>query len=331
MGRSRRYDGSTSNGQTAWLYDGSSTLNIGLTDPEHTNSNAYQFSNPDRLNEAGLVSGYSNRYAGTTDMGRTAWLYDGATTLNIGLTDLEHTRDDGYQFSRGVDLNEAGQVIGYSDRFEGGPESGRTAWLYDGTTTINIGLTGSEYTRDDGLQYNSVELMNEAGQASGSAARFDGSTNLGGDAWVYDSELGTVPLRLSVRDDGFSSSGVRFLGEDGLTLGVYALYDGMSFVGFRPFYWSPDDGLWDLANLVDGGLADNGWADLEEGLMANGLGYISGQGIAAGLPEGSQSAFLLVPVPEPSSFALAALGFVGVFGWRLRLRVTQVSLTESHR
>lgn len=175
---------------------------------------------------------------------------------------------------------------------------------------INIGLTGPEYTRDDGLQYNSVERLNQAGWASGSAARFDGNTNLGGDAWVYHSELGTIPLRFSVREDGSSSSGVRYLGEGGHAVGTYVLYDGMDFAGYRAFYWSPEDGSWDLGAVVDGGLSANGWEALYEGVRVNGLGYISGNGVQSGLPAGSRSEYLLVPVPEPSSIALASIGFL---------------------
>lgn len=310
VGRARRFDGSTSNGETAWLYDGSSTVDIGLTDAEHTSSNGSRSSGATRLNDDGLVLGNSDRYDGTTDMGRTAWIYDGSTTFNIGPADSDHTRDDGYRFSRGVDLNEAGQVIGNSERYVGGPEVGSTAWMYDGTTLINIGLTSPEYTRDDGLQYNSVERLNQAGWASGSAARFDGSTILGGDAWVYHSELGTVPLRFSVRDDGVSSSGVRYLGENGHAVGAYALYSGMDYLGLRAFYWSPEDGAWDLGTVIDGGLSANGWEAFFEGQRVNSLGYISGYGVQSGMPEGSRSEYLLVPVPEPSSFALASVGLL---------------------
>ena len=76
-------------------------------------------------------------------MGYSAWFYDGATTIEIGLTGTEHTRNDGYKysFSQASGPNEAGQVIGISDRYNGGSILlGHSAWLYDGTTTIDIGL-----------------------------------------------------------------------------------------------------------------------------------------------------------------------------------------------
>ena len=56
----------------------------------------------------------------------------------------EHTRNDGYKSAAfPTELNEAGQVRGYSDRYNGGStDLGHSAWLYDGATTIDIGLTG---------------------------------------------------------------------------------------------------------------------------------------------------------------------------------------------
>ena len=46
------------------------------------------------------MQGYSNRYNGTgADMGRSIWLYNGAATLDIGLTDAERTQSDGYRFN----------------------------------------------------------------------------------------------------------------------------------------------------------------------------------------------------------------------------------------
>ena len=48
--------------------------------------------------------------------GESAWLYDGATTINVGLTGAEHTRSDGYKRSEAYQMNEAGQVRGHSDQ-----------------------------------------------------------------------------------------------------------------------------------------------------------------------------------------------------------------------
>ena len=87
-------------GASAWLYDGATTIDIGLTGPEHTRNDGYKASVPKLVNEAGQVSGSSGRYnGGSTDLGSSAWLYNGATTIDIGLTGSEHTRNNGYKYS----------------------------------------------------------------------------------------------------------------------------------------------------------------------------------------------------------------------------------------
>lgn len=115
---------------------------------------------------------------------------------------------------------------------------------------------------------------------------------------MYDPVLGTVPLQVSVRSDGYAYSESTFLGENGVVLGYYRVYNGMTYAGERVLYWSPDEGLHDLGQLVDGGLDENGWAALGRAIQVNGLGQILGYGVAEGLSGPSRSAYLLTPVPE---------------------------------
>ena len=125
--------------------------------------------------------------------------------------------------------------------------------------------------------------------------------------------LGTVSLQLAVRDDGYAVQHVpNSWGKTAWCWVPTTLYSGMGLVGQRAFYWAAADGLWDLGLLVDGGLPANGWDALYRSIRANGLGYIEGFGRATNLPPGSQSAFLLVPVPEPGSVVLAGLAACGL-------------------
>ena len=130
---------------------------------------------------------------------------------------------------------------------------GRSAWLYDGATTIDIGLTGPEHTRNNGYKYSLggfQDQLNEAGQVIGYSERYNGgSTRLGQDAWVYDPLLDqTFALQLSTRSDGYAFSSAAYLGEDGLVLGTYTLFDalGTTNLGSRAFYFTIADGLHDL-------------------------------------------------------------------------------------
>jgi hypothetical protein len=320
IGDSTRFNGGSADlGRSAWLYDGTTTLNIGLTDSVHTRNDGFQDSLASRLNQAGEVAGVSHRYnGGSLDLGRSAWLYDGTNTVEIGLTDGEHSRNDGYRGSYVFGLNNAGQVIGESRNLDGSNYLGRSAWLYDGTTTRQIGLTDAVHTSSDGYQDNTVDYLNDAGQVVGSSERYLADDTEGGqDAWFYDSALDqTFVLQLSARSDGYAYSNINYLGEDGAVLGNYTLFDALdNEVGRRAFYFTVADGLHDLGSLVEGGLPANGWDWLGFAFRANGQGQILGDG-ELNSPEGSYSAFLLTPiVPEPSSLAIVLHGILFLYCW----------------
>jgi hypothetical protein len=299
-------------GQSAWIFNGTTSVEIGMGGSEHTRDDGYQFSRPDFLNTAGVVAGFSERFAGGESNGITAWLHNGATSISIGLTGTEHTRSDGLKRSYVYNLNESGQATGVSERYNGGHNLGAEAWHFDGTSTIEIGLSGSEHTRDDGLQRSRPSFMNEAGQVLGISERYNGSVYLGSDAWVYVStRVQTIPLRLSTRSDGYAESYPLYLSEDGLVLGLYTLYDAFdNDLGIRAFYFTVEDGIHDLGALVQGGLSTNGWEQLANAIRSNGLGQIIGNGLLAD-SSGNQTAFLLTPVPEPSAIALMLVGVIG--------------------
>jgi hypothetical protein len=333
-GISTRYNGGSSDlGSSAWLYDGTTTIQIGLTGPEYTRNDGFTIvyansNTASHLNQAGQVLGISGRFnGGSASLGSTAWLYDGTTTLQIGLTGPEQTRDDGFKQGFPLQLNEAGQARGYSPRYNGGSTPlGYNTWLYNGTTTIQIGLTGPEHTRNDGYKASWTEDLNETGQVRGYSERFNGGgTQLGQDAWVYDPVLDqTIALNLSTRSDGYAFSRVTYLGDDGLALGTYTLFDALDInLGDRAFYFTVADGLHDLGSLVEGGLAANDWDSLASAVRVKALGQFLGRG-KLNDASGSQMVYLLTPaVPEPSTLLLGALVAPALL-WRVRrLRCTQ--------
>jgi len=328
-GESMRFDPATGVqiGKSAWLYNGSSALRIGLTDAEHTRNDGYQRSLTYHLNEAGQVAGTSSRYDSATgaDLGSSAWLYNGTTTVNIGLTDAEHTRNDGYRYSSPYFLNEVGQVAGRASRYDDatGASLGSSAWLYNGTGTVNIGLTDTEHTRDDGYRHSEVTHLNEAGQAAGYSRRYNNTTgaSLGLSAWLYDMTIDqTFAIDLSVSSNGFARSGIAYLDDNGLALGSYYLFDADdSILGFRAFAFTVEDGAFDLGALVDGGLSDAGWEYLADAFMANDLGQILGYGL---LSDGiSEMSYVMTPVsavPIPAAVWLFCTGLLGLVGMARR-------------
>jgi hypothetical protein len=229
--------GSAGGGVTAWLYDGSATLSIGLTDPEHIRGNLTKgasWNTSKYLNEAGQVTGTAERfirYSWPGDNGQSVWLYDGNTTINVGLTDTDHTQSTDYRFNSLIALNAAGQVAGTALRYPGGSnyQHGSSSWLYDGNSTLIIGLTDSEHTRSDGYLSSIVTYLSDAGPAIGSARRYDGGTAvLGNSTWLYD---GSSTLNIGLTDsehtrasDGYRDSIPQLFNQAGQAVGYARRY-----------------------------------------------------------------------------------------------------------
>lgn len=85
--------------------------------------------------------------------------------------------------------------------------------------------------------------------------------------------------------------------------------------------WTAAGGLQDLNDLTDA--SGTGWT-LTEARAINGSKQIVGYGTN---PDGDMHAFLLTPVPEPSTLLLAVLGGAGVaaLGYRVRRRASAAS------
>ena len=159
------------------------------------------------------------------------------------------------------------------------------------------------YTRDDGYQSNSAIFLNATGQVAGVAQRFNGgSVDLGQSAWVYDpaSNLTFAAPEFSLRADGYAFSQVTYLGDGGLALGYYKLYDGTNFVGDRAIRFTIADGWQDLGLLVHGGLTTNGWQYLANAFTASADGTIVGTGLLASQSGGASSYLIYMDNTPPA-------------------------------
>ncbi|WP_101756944.1 VPLPA-CTERM sorting domain-containing protein [Oceanicoccus sp. KOV_DT_Chl] len=322
IGTSSRYAGNSNNGVSAWIYTGGFTRQLGFTGTGYQRNDGYQYHYLDALNDNGQVVGASSRYSGADNIGLSAWFYDNGITTRLGLSGAAYTSDSGNQMSRVKDLNEQGQAVGFSNFYEGESFHGRSSWLYDHDSgeQRDIGLSGEDYTRNDGYHETYADQLNENGQVVGTTRRFVGdSVNSGEVSWLYDFELDeTFEFNLSESDTGTADSDVMYFDESGLVLGRYALYDGATYMGARAFYFTIEDGLWDLGELlglsgVD--IADHGWESLasaiHSGDLGHILGYIDGYSYAGG-----QSMYLMTPaeVPVPATAWLLGSALVGLVG-----------------
>ena len=148
-------------GQEAWIYTtnilvppygypGWGTTQVGpWWDNEHNRNDGYHKITVLFLNATGQVAGVAQRFNGASaDLGQSAWLatpfFDGVQlewdSRDVGLTDTQHTRNDGYRSNNVIALSEAGQVAGNARRFNGGgADLGQSAWFFNGSVTTNIG------------------------------------------------------------------------------------------------------------------------------------------------------------------------------------------------
>lgn len=197
---------------------------------------------------------------------------------------------------------------------------GISSWLYDGTTTKEIGLFGNEYTKSsDGSKNNKAISLNDAGQVAGDSAAYDGDTWLGSTAWFYGNNLDQLfTFDYSLRASGdFTSSSSKYPGEDGLLLGTYSRYDDNDlFLGDYLFSFTIEDGFMDLELQINN-MTEKGWWLLASAVSSNNTGQIADIGSLVG--GGPKSAYLLTPhvsaVPVPAAIWMFGTGLISLMGF----------------
>ena len=221
-----RYSGSTSLGKSAWYYENGIFQEIGLTDVLHTRSDGYRRNGSSAITDSGYMLGSADSFSDANGESNSPWIYDGQTTTRIGLYDAEHTSSTGLQISYSNNINEMGYATGTSYRLDGESGGGLTAWLYDGTSTMPVGLYDADHTRSDGWQYSSAGLL-ETGAVVGTSKSYTSNDAEGSTAWLYD---GNSYIKLGFQDAvhtsqyGVQESGVNTHGGSGYLFGSSTRY-----------------------------------------------------------------------------------------------------------
>lgn len=229
-------------------------------------------------------------------------------------------------------INSSGQIVGYS-----GANSAQTrAFAYSNGTMTDIG------TLPGGNTANALAI-NNSGQIVGNSEVVG---NLSYHAFLYDNgvmnDLGTLPGDLNSLAFGINDSG-EIVGFSQDAAGVYHafLYDGtMTDLGTLGLGYSQAYGINNNGHIVGRADTVNGFSndsraflvengtmhDLNQLLDSSGTGWtlmsaqaINSNGWIVGLgasPDIDVHAFLLTPVPEPSSFVLCSLALLGYVATR---------------
>jgi len=235
-----------------------------------------------KINNLGQVVGVASK-----PMGPHPFLYSDGAMHDLGTL--------GGVSGIAYDINNRGQVVG-----DGDTPNQRHAFLYNDGVMHDIGTLAGPGASSTARGINDNGLV--VGWSLTNA--FDGGRH----AFLYDGsmhDLGTL-------EGGTSRAwGVNFSGQ---VVGDSDNNNTPDLTYTHAFLYSGGT-MRDLNTLID---PSSGWiVDTARGI--NDSGQIAGSGFRVG-DEFTRYAFVLTPIPEPSSFVLAALGLIGLAVWRRRKR-----------
>jgi probable HAF family extracellular repeat protein len=244
-------------------------------DSLHTGGNATALGYLPNGNTVGAISVNDNgQVVGVANTGTgtpyQAFLYSGGAMTDLGQ-------------GAAIGINNSGQVVGYAAMNRNLPNN---AFLYADGTMTDLGTLGG------GVSW--ATAINNNGQIVGGS---DITGNLSDHAFLYSggvmTDLGTLP--------GTALSEAHSINDSGQIVGytLTSTADG-GFIAYHAFI-DHDGTMTDLNSLVP---ANSDW-DLIDAEGINDNGQIVGYGTD---PSGETAAFLLTPVPEPSSVALCVTG-----------------------
>jgi probable HAF family extracellular repeat protein len=261
--------GSDSNGAVTWL--GPTTNVLGGDGANLSGGSFYA------INNSGVAVGSAYLYHYDPSASYHAVRADpGATYTDLGTLGGN---------SEAWGINDAGLIVGYS-QYAGG--NGYThAWIYDATGMHDIGaLAGPQ---------SAAYAINGAGLVVGSTTYSDDPTLSHAFAWINGTWTDLGSVKGGTEADAY---GVNNLG-DIVGVSSVGLWSG-DFNDLHAALWHNGQG-YDLNDLID---PTSGWRLVTAGGI-NDRGQIAGWGYL----NGSISAFVLTPAPEPATWAQMALGF----------------------
>ncbi|MGN6827442.1 PEP-CTERM sorting domain-containing protein [Paucibacter sp. M5-1] len=239
------------------------------------------------INDAGQAVGAFDHFGQSFETSAVRWDADGVAHRLASL---------GGSYNQANGINNKGQIVGYSGTASGGGSA--VLWEADGSIK-QLALL-SETAR-----YNWSTRINEQGQIAGLAIFSDIGVDDRPNTWGPDGSVQALDLAGAIGGAAYD------LNDSGSVIVGYSVLGG----GIRhATLW--DQGVAkDLNSFIDAGLAEAGWY-FSEARDINEQGWVVGE--ARNRLTGGVQAFVLSPVPEPSSYALMLGGMGTLLAWRRR-------------
>jgi probable HAF family extracellular repeat protein len=220
-------------------------------------------------------------YADTSSGAFHAFLYSNGQMIDLG------TLGGSYSMGRGI--NNAGQITGFAST----SNVVGHAFLYSNGQMTDLGSLG---TTSLNVGSSSGHAINNSGQVTGSS-----SSLLHESTHAFLHSNGQMVDLGSLTGIGGSSDG-------------YAINDEGQVTGYSSSFGGPHGFLYSNGQMVDSNdLIDPALGiTLQEATGINNHGQIVANGVGA---SPRVHAYLLTPVPEPSTWALLSISFLGLLVW----------------
>lgn len=248
----------TSTDRHAWVYNGSTTTELGIYDATHTASGSRHDSYASAP-VGNYIRGNSTRFAGgTTNLGSTPWIHNAATgiTTAVGYTGGAYTSGNRQQ-SAVTAVTASGLSVGYSSYAWDGISTwlGSTAWSRSEAGAMTpLSLPGNKYLDPSGNRVERAVAVNASGLVAGYSMADWSTANTSftsADAWLHSGgALQTIPLPNTSFTNGYTTrmipSGVNDAGD---VAGAVYRYTPTAGLGAVP--WVYHDGSIYQTGLFD--------------------------------------------------------------------------------
>lgn len=239
VGYAQKYSGVTDLGDRAVRWNAGSTTATELTAPTlGTNSSGVTQLYATAIAGSGIIAGDGgNWFNNGTSAGHTAVRWAAGSTVGVDLGPISFDNANRW-YSYAFDVNPAGTVVGYANKFNSGAGVGTRAvrWHASGTAGTELDNLGTD---NSGVTNSYAYDINAAGTTTGYATKYVGGASRGTRAvrWDASGTTATELGNLGTDSSGITNSLTYGINDAGTVVGYAAKYVGGAGRGVRAVRW----------------------------------------------------------------------------------------------